>query len=172
MKPYRSMLFVPGHKPDWADKAIAVGADALILDLEDAVADAEKVRTRSLVRATIQRLHVSNPDAEVWVRTNSPDSGMLGDDLEAIVAPGISGVVLPKVSGAREVLETAAVVAHLEHREGLVSGSVELIIPLETASAFSECEQIAALRPRVASILGGTGPHGDPVRSIGYEYTP
>ena len=56
MKPYRSMLFVPGHKPTWAEKAVAAGADALILDLEDSVPAADKADARKTVRETIGRL--------------------------------------------------------------------------------------------------------------------
>src|SRR5262249_29874993 len=50
VKPYRSMLFVPGHKPSWADKAIAAGTDAIILDLEDSVPAADKAMARQAVR--------------------------------------------------------------------------------------------------------------------------
>ena len=57
MKPYRSMLFVPGHKPAWAEKAIAAGTDAIILDLEDSVPAADKAAAREAVRETIGRLH-------------------------------------------------------------------------------------------------------------------
>src|ERR1700678_4376566 len=56
VKPYRSMLFVPGHKSNWAEKAVAAGADAIILDLEDSVPAADKADARKTVRETIGRI--------------------------------------------------------------------------------------------------------------------
>ncbi|MFF2316900.1 aldolase/citrate lyase family protein, partial [Arthrobacter sp. NPDC058097] len=70
MKPYRSMLFVPGHKASWADKGLASGADALILDLEDSVPAAEKDVARTVVAGTIDRLHAEGVRADLWVRPN------------------------------------------------------------------------------------------------------
>ena len=84
MKPYRSMLFVPGHKPPWAEKAIAAGADAIILDLEDSVPAADKAAARVAVRETIGRLHGQGVRADAWVRPNDYGSGLFGADAEAL----------------------------------------------------------------------------------------
>jgi len=61
MHPYRSLLFVPGHKPGWADKAVKASADAIVLDLEDSVPDAEKAAARRQVRDSIERLRGGGP---------------------------------------------------------------------------------------------------------------
>jgi len=171
MKPYRSMLFVPGHKSSWAEKAVASGADAIILDLEDSVPESEKDVARRVVRDSLERLLAAGVTADIWVRPNSHDSGLLGADLEAIVVPGLRGLYLPKVIDAREVVEVAAVLSHIEQREGLEVGQVGLIPSFETAVSMAHCEEIAAASPRVATLVGGTGPNADVGRELGFEFT-
>jgi citrate lyase subunit beta/citryl-CoA lyase len=172
MKPNRSMLFVPGHKPTWAEKAVAAGADAIILDLEDSVPPDDKDAARTTVRDTIGRLREANAGAEIWVRPNSADSGLQGADLEAVIVPGLAGLFLPKVLDAKEVVGIDAVVSHIESRQGLDDGAVELIISFETAWSMARCEEIAAASPRIASLLGATGPNADVGRELGFEFTP
>ncbi len=120
MKPYRSMLFVPGHKASWADKGIASGADALILDLEDSVPADAKDEARKVVRDTIGRLCAQGVRADLWVRPNSMDSGLFGADVEQVIVPGLAGLFLPKVFTAREIVGIDAVVTHIEQRDGLI----------------------------------------------------
>jgi citrate lyase subunit beta/citryl-CoA lyase len=171
MKPYRSMLFVPGQKAGWADKGIASGADALILDLEDSVPVVDKDEARRTVIATIDRLHVENVRADIWVRPNASISGLQGADLEAVIRPGLTGLFLPKVFSAEEIIRIDAVVTHIEQRQGLKSGSVGLIISFETAAAMANCEALATASPRVSSLLGATGPNADVGRELGFEFT-
>lgn len=172
MRPYRSMLFVPGHKASWADKGVASGTDALILDLEDSVPAADKATARETVRDTLGRLASEQVRADVWVRPNSMDSGLFGADVEKVLVPGVAGLVLPKVFSAEEIVRIDAVVSHIEQREGLAPGSVGLIVSFETAVAMAHCEEIAAASPRVSSLLGATGPSADVGRELGFEFTP
>lgn len=172
MKPYRSMLFVPGHKSTWAEKAVASGADALILDLEDSVPVTEKADARKIVRETIGRLRDAGTRADVWVRPNSYDTGLFGADVEDVVIPGLAGLFLPKVFTAEEIVRIDAVVSHVEQREGMEAGSVGLIVSYETAISMAHCEEIAAASPRVSSLLGATGPNADVGRELGFEFTP
>ncbi len=172
MKPYRSMLFVPGHKPGWAGKAVAAGADAIICDLEDSVPAADKAAARAAVRDTAGRLRRAGARADVWVRPNSYDSGLFGADVEEVLVPGVAGLLLPKVSSAAEVVRIDAVVSHIEAREGLPGGSAGLIVSFETAASVACCEQIACASPRVAALLGLTGPDADVARELGFEFTP
>lgn len=172
MKPYRSMLFVPGHKASWADKAVAAGADAVILDLEDSVPAADKADARKIVRDTIGRLHEEGVRADVWVRPNSFDSGLFGADAEEVLVPGLAGLFLPKVFTAEEIVRIDAVVSHIEERESLAAQSVGLIVSFETARSMARCEEIAAASPRVSSLLGATGPNADTGRELGFEFTP
>lgn len=172
MKPYRSMLFVPGHKSNWADKGVASGADALILDLEDSVPVADKGEARQIVAATIDRLHADGVRADLWVRPNASVTGIQGLDLEGVVRPGLTGLFLPKVFDAEEIVRIDAVVSHIETRDGLEAGSVGLIVSYETAEAMAKCEEIAAASPRIRSLLGATGPNADVGRALGFEFTP
>ena len=172
MNPYRSMLFVPGHKSSWAEKAVAAGADALILDLEDSVPAADKAEARRTVRETIGRLGSQGVRAEVWVRPNSFDSGLFGADVEEVLVPGLAGLFLPKVFTAEEIVRIDAVVSHVEQREGHQAGSIGLIVSFETAVSMARCEDIAMASPRVSTLLGATGPNADVGRELGFDFTP
>jgi citrate lyase subunit beta/citryl-CoA lyase len=173
VKPYRSMLFVPGHKPSWVPKGIAAGADALILDLEDAVPVQDKPEARRAVARSIAEVAAQGGDRPgLWVRPNSWESGLAGLDLEEIVVDGLDGLFLPKVYGVLEVIRFDTLLTHFELRSGLPEGSVELIVSLETAQSMAACEEIATASPRVASLLGATARDADTARALGYRYTP
>lgn len=98
----RSLLFVPGDRPERFDKAAASGADALILDLEDAVAAPAKVAARAAVRAFLDAWTGSSGPA-LFVRVNPLDSAFVADDVAAIAGGGMTGVVLPKAEGRGSV---------------------------------------------------------------------
>ncbi|MGH3422718.1 MAG: aldolase/citrate lyase family protein, partial [Streptosporangiaceae bacterium] len=100
MHPYRSLLFVPGHKPGWADKAVKAGADAIVLDLEDSVPQAEKAAARRQVRDSIQRLRANGTGAGLMVRVNALATRLTGADLEEVVVPGLDGIFAPKIEQA------------------------------------------------------------------------
>lgn len=172
LRPYRSMLFVPGHKGSWADKAVASGTDAIILDLEDSVPASDKVIARDTVVETITRIRDQNIRADVWVRPNSRDTGLMGADLEAVVVPGVAGLVLPKTFDAKEIIQIDAVVSHLEETRNLPAGDVGFLLSLETAASMANCESMAGATPRVAALLGATGPNADVGRELGFEFTP
>lgn len=98
----RSLLFVPGGRPERMEKALGLGADALILDLEDAVAAPAKVAARAAVRAFLDARTGSSGPA-VFVRVNPLDSAFVADDVAAIAGAGMAGVVLPKAEGRGSV---------------------------------------------------------------------
>lgn len=97
----RSLLFVPGDRPDRMEKALRAGADALILDLEDAVAPAAKPEARRHVAAFLK----ANEVARLWVRINPLDSDESDRDLSAILSSHPDGIVLPKAEGGASVAE-------------------------------------------------------------------
>ncbi|HEU0099098.1 MAG TPA: CoA ester lyase [Allosphingosinicella sp.] len=97
----RSLLFVPGDRPDRMEKALRSGADALILDLEDAVAPASKPEARRHVAAFLN----ANTTARLWVRINPLDSDEADKDLAAILSSHPDGIVLPKAEGGPSVAE-------------------------------------------------------------------
>jgi citrate lyase subunit beta / citryl-CoA lyase len=166
------MLFVPGHKEGWPEKAVAAGADGVILDLEDAVPVAMKAEAREIVAATIRRLAATARPPAVYVRLNALETGMTGDDLESIAIPGLSGVLLPKNYGPRDIVACDALITHFERRNGAPAGSIEIVVSLETAQAYSQCEEILAASPRVATLFAGTAKDADVSRSIGFQFTP
>jgi len=132
----RSLLFVPGDSERKQAKAVECGADGLILDLEDSVAAAQL----PAARARVCELLKARPDRSrqrLWVRVNALSSGMLLDDLVAVIAGSPDGIVVPKASSARDLSEIAHYLAALEVREGKPCGSTQIIvIATETPQAL------------------------------------
>lgn len=172
MQPMRSLLFVPGHREGWAAKAVAKGVDGVILDLEDSVPMNLKAEAREIASETIRSLAAGPRKVGIYVRLNSLESGIAGDDIEAITIPGLDGYVMPKTYGPRCVIQNDALITHYERRNGVAAGAVELVISLETAQAYASIEQMIVASPRVATVFAGTARNADVSRSIGFEFTP
>lgn len=172
MRPLRSLLFVPGHRGTWVDKAVAAGVDGIILDLEDSVPATMKAEGRAEVARSITRLHEAGAGVAVYVRLNALDTGITGDDIEAVALPGLSGFVLPKTYGPDDIVRFDALVTHFEPRNGVEAGTLEFICSLETAGAYARCAEIATASPRVATLFAGTARDADVSRSIGFQFTP
>ena len=100
-RPIRSALYVPGNKEDWIRKAPQYGSDALILDLEDSVPDAEKAEARVIVRKMLEEL--GGGHQALIVRVNRLETGMTGEDLEAVISKNLYGILLPKVESPRDI---------------------------------------------------------------------
>lgn len=170
MKLYRSILFVPGNRPDWIDKAPQYGPDALILDLEDAVPVAEKAEARAVVRAGIERSRARG--VPIVVRVNGLNTGLTGEDVEAVVTAGLVAIAIPKLERREEVLKVDAWIELFEHKAGLPPGTVEIVALPETALGIMNIYQLAAACPRVGNIVGGVGARsGDVTKAIGYKWT-
>lgn len=165
----RSSLFVPGHKPDWVAKARAAGPDELILDLEDAVPEADKTAARTHVRDSVQALHAAGQYCSV--RVNGYATGRTFDDLESILCPELRAVMLPKTESADDLRELDALLTHLERRAGIPERSVATTLVLETAGAMHDACNIARTNPRVHQIMLACGPGGDAARAVGYQWT-
>ena len=150
----RSMLFLPGNTPNILQNGDALGADAVIFDLEDAVAPDQKDAARILVRNTMTYLDFSR--VEVIVRINSVDTDFWKRDLETILPLKPSLIMPPKSSCAQDVLTVDAYMSQLEDRLGFARNTVRLIPLIETALGVENAYQIASCTPRVAAIfLGG-----------------
>ncbi len=149
----RSMLFLPGNTPNIIVNGDALGADNVILDLEDAVAPDQKDAARILVRSAIKAIGFKN--VELTVRINSLDTPYWRDDLEEIV-PLAPDLIMPtKVNGADDVLTLDAAISEIEAKSGLANGTVKLIPLIETAKGLENAAAIAAACPRVAAIFLG-----------------
>lgn len=162
-----AMLYVPGSDPRKLAKLESTPADAFILDLEDAVALSKKETARTHVRNVIE--FVGNRRA-IWVRINRWGTLLSRDDLAAVVAPGLSGIVAPKIESAAEVDDLAAAVASLEAARGMAEGSVQLIATIESVRGVAAAREIAAAgRGRLHSLGFGVG---DFTLDLGIETDP
>jgi citrate lyase subunit beta/citryl-CoA lyase len=171
MRDCRTLLYVPGDRPEMFPKAARSGADAVVIDLEDAVAAARKAEARQNIASW---LAAAPPVCDVHVRVNSPSGAPaeLYADVELAAQLGLSGIFVPKVERAEEVLRLDHLLSYLEHRAGLPDRHVELGVIIETAKAARACAEIAACCPRVAAVVAGGGRDGDTARSLGYRWTP
>ncbi|WP_412518060.1 CoA ester lyase [Actinomadura madurae] len=169
MHPYRSVLFVPGHKPGWARKALASGADAVVLDLEDSVPDGLKTQSRATVRTTLAELRAESPFTGLFVRPNPLDTGLAGGDLEEVVCPELTGLFTPKIRDAVDVLRWETLIDWFESRNR--ASGLEMIVPVETVEAIANCAEIAGTSPRVGAMIGPTSRHADIARAVGFRWS-
>ncbi|CAG2153843.1 HpcH/HpaI aldolase/citrate lyase family protein [Cupriavidus numazuensis] len=169
MKPARSLLFVPGNKPDWIEKSIAAKADALILDLEDSVPPDLKVEARGIVRAKLAWLAAQNQ--RIYVRINRSPHLYDFEDILAVVSPHVEGIVISKPCGPEDVDCVSMMLSEAEYRNGVEAGTTKVIPLLETARSLELAYEIAK-RDRVGAICGATAKNADVARALGYEWTP
>ena len=148
----RSTLILPVNVPRFIEKAHLRGADAIMLDLEDAVPAQEKGPARRLVREAIPQ--VARGGAEVFVRVNH-EAELLADDVEASVHPGLDGICFPKAESAEQVQRLDAQILGLERRRGLPLGRIEVYPLIESPRGLLNLEGIATASPRVKSITLG-----------------
>lgn len=125
------------------------GADAIILDLEDAVAGSEKERARSLVPEAARK--VSAGGADVVVRLNRP-LRMIVRDLEAVIGPGVQAVVLPKVKSAQHIQLVVEIIDELEAERGMAIGTTKMLAMVETCDAFFRIHEIAKASLRLVAL--------------------
>ncbi|MBP3652032.1 MAG: CoA ester lyase [Clostridia bacterium] len=150
----RSMLFLPGNTPNIIVNGEILGADAVILDLEDAVAPTEKDSARILVRNAIGRMGFGK--CEVIVRINSIDTDFWKKDLDTIIPVKPSLIMPPKTSCAGDVLAVDEYITMLEEKLGMEKNTVGLIPLIETALGVENAFNIASASGRVKAIfLGG-----------------
>ena len=152
-QPLRSFLFAPGNHARRVEKALTLDADAVILDLEDAVATAEKPATREVVAAAFVRPR----RGLLYVRVNAVDTEFCYGDLVAIVRPGLDGIILPKVESAVGLAAIDWLLAQLERERGLGPGAIDLIPIIETARGLAHIDEILAAATRVRRIAFGAG---------------
>ncbi len=157
MTALRSFLFIPGDSEKKLGKADETGADALILDLEDAVAPLSKPRARELVANFLMDRPRGRRASELWVRINPLDTDLALTDLAAIVAAAPDGLMLPKANGPADVLRLSYYLDALEGSGGVAAGSVRILpVATETAVApFTLGDYAAAALPRLHGLTWG-----------------
>ena len=151
-------------------KALASGADAVILDLEDSVPIASKAVARALVAKVIDGVAASIGPA-IYVRVNGSTTGLLADDLAAVVRPGLDAILLPKVETVKEVRSAAAAIKRHEGKRKVKAGTVEIILQVETALGVYRCFDLIKASPRVAGTCIGVARDGDLQNDLGCSWS-
>jgi citrate lyase subunit beta/citryl-CoA lyase len=149
----RSFLFAPGNHARRVEKALTLDADAVILDLEDAVATAEKPATRGAIAAVLERPRTGL----LYIRVNAVDTEFCYGDLAAVVRAGLDGIILPKVESAADLATIDWLLSQLERELGLAERSIDLIPIIETARGLRDIDAILASGTRVKRVAFGAG---------------
>jgi citrate lyase subunit beta / citryl-CoA lyase len=165
----RSMLFTPGQRHDMIDKALGSAADAIIVDLEDAVADARKEEARQ--RLKDHAALAGGAPKPCYVRVNGPDSPWFVDDLVAVRELRVTGVLLPMCEDARQV-QTAHDILSTPPRPGEMPHEYEIFPLIETTLGLVRTFEICSASPLVKGIELGSGEYGDLLADMGATWTP
>ncbi|MFC1916057.1 HpcH/HpaI aldolase/citrate lyase family protein [Chloroflexota bacterium] len=149
MKPLRTLLSTPGNRVDRVEKALNLNADAVMIDLEDAVPIAEKESSRFLVREALDK----NPGKRMYVRVNALTTPYIREDLEAVVSKNLKGVILPKVESQDDIFQIDKLLSDFETRAKLEVGILEVMPICETARGIENIYSIVSARPEHHRIL-------------------
>jgi citrate lyase subunit beta / citryl-CoA lyase len=148
----RSLLFVPGDQAGKIEKAWGTGPDCVILDLEDSVAQSHKAVARKNIRDALAAAPAQTP--VVLVRIN-PSPSQRAEDIEAVVHPGVFGIVLPKCNSRKQVVEAAHALGQVERRRGMADRSLKLFLLIESAHGLLELPSIVRGSDRVTAVIFG-----------------
>jgi citrate lyase subunit beta / citryl-CoA lyase len=172
VKPVRTALFAPAANERVMTKALASGADAVILDLEDSVALAAKAEARRNAARTLDAVASSGEaHAVVMVRVNARASGMLADDLMAVVRPGLDVILLPKAESIDDIAETASLLDRDEITHAMRPGAVAIVPMIESALGVVRCFELLCASRRIAGSCIGTARDGDLQSDLGCAWS-
>jgi citrate lyase subunit beta/citryl-CoA lyase len=173
-KPLRSLLFTPGDQEGRIAENVKSGADALFLDLEEPrtpCPESVRVRARGLVREFLADAPTGPGDPVYFVRVQPVASGMILRDLQAVMGPNLTGILLPKITGPADVHAAEAILGCVETELGIPMGQTLLYPILENASAVRLAYEIATASERVAYMGGAVSRFGDIAGEIGFRWT-
>jgi citrate lyase subunit beta/citryl-CoA lyase len=152
----RSLLFVPADGGSKLDKAMASGADAVILDLEDSIVPERKDIARAAAMDFLKRASAAGQRPRLLVRVNGLDTGMTDDDLDAIVAGKPDAIVFPKAEGAPSVVHLDAKLTAREAIAGLPEGRIKVLAQaVETAAGLFAAGTFRNASPRLIGLTWG-----------------
>lgn len=169
-KMVRSLLFVPGNRGAWLEKAVASGTDAVVFDLEGSLPYSEKESGRRGIRKVLDVAETTGP--AIFVRVNDSYGENQAVDLDVLVGHGLAGILVPQVQGVDEILRLDERLSDLEDKRGLEHGSISIDPLMETPQALFAAYQIATSCDRIAYMGAGISRRGDIVRTLGYRWTP
>jgi len=161
---FRSLIFVPGNNSRFLEKAKKLESDIVCFDLEDSVPDIEKVNARKLIKNALKsrKLYKSS----IFVRTNSPISGKIPNDLKEVIQKGIDGIVIPKVNNVKELQKIVKTLSILEKKQKLKP--IQIIPSIESAEGVVNTYNIASFGKRIPAVVFGVF---DLLNDLGVEYT-
>jgi len=160
----RSMLFVPGNSMRMITKAATLAADAIILDLEDAVPLTDKATARIMVRDSVKGVKLGGPG--VFVRVNALTTKLTAEDLKFVAVEGLDGVMLAKTETKSDVVDLDGMLTEREKSSGLEQGGIKIIPLLESAKGVLNAYEIASTSERVVAVAFGAG---DYYRDLGRD---
>jgi citrate lyase subunit beta/citryl-CoA lyase len=163
----RSFLFVPGTRTNLMPKALATGADAIILDLEDSVPPAQKEEARTLVSTELAR----SPERLTFLRINHPRLGTLDKDLATLAPHSAQAVMVPKVESPRDIEELDARLAAHERDAGLEAGAISILAVIESSMGLRNLFDTVSHTKRVRGAALATAEEGDFMCDIGGKWT-
>ncbi len=166
MEPLRSLIFTPGNRHDLVAKAIKSGADAVIVDLEDAVPADAKPKTRDML--------ADLPESQVplYVRINDPTTPWFWEDVVAAARADVAGIVVPKAEDADVMRRVDGALTAIEVDRGLEPDSLDVMPLLESARGVFDAYAVLSAADRIRGLLFGSGEQGDLVVDLGVEWTP
>ena len=157
----RSWMFVPGDRQRMIDKALGLNVDAIMLDIEDGVTPNEKQNARTQIAAAFDALTPRLAgDAKLktparYVRVNAVGSDRLHHDLEAVIRPGIEGLVVPKVDRPEQIATVEDMLGRLEASSDVAAGSVRLLVAIESPIGLFNAYAIASSSHRIIGLIFG-----------------
>jgi citrate lyase subunit beta/citryl-CoA lyase len=149
----RSFLFVPGNRIDRIEKAFVSAADAVIIDLEDAVASSEKESVRKQIGGLLEKARRKN----IFIRINGVKTPFFAEDLEVVVRPSVRGIVIPKSEDPEAFQKTDQKLMELERHRSLPEGQIRMISQIESALGLSKAQEIGASTRRMLALAFGAG---------------
>ena len=157
MELLRSLIFVPGNRENMLERARDFNADIIMYDLEDSVPPAEKVNARNLAREWVPQLGKAGGKAgrKIMVRCNALDTGLIRDELAAVIGPDLYGVSVGKTESAWDLQEIDRIIGPLEAAAGLDPGTIKVIPWIESARAVMNVQQMAGASQRIIAIAFG-----------------
>lgn len=151
--PRRSMLFMPGDSLRKIAKAASLGADCIVMDLEDGVALNQKAEARQTIARAFQEVDFGR--REKLIRINPLHTGMAYEDIHTTVGHRPDGYVIPKVESPEQIKEIDAILRQLEHQHGYPAQSIGLYAVIESALGILHVGVIAGASPRLRALMFG-----------------
>lgn len=166
----RSLLFVPGDRPDRVAKAIAATPDGVVVDLEDAVHPARLRQARKQAVAALRA--EAGTSVLRMVRVHRADHAAFASDVHAVIGPWLDTVMLPKADTPEDVLRLDAAIADAEASSGIGRGTVGIVPLIESCRGLRRAFEIAGCCARVVAVAFSSGEEGDFMADLGGRWTP